>query len=186
MGIKPYLISAFSRQGILTAKAFLLYPCRGAHPSPKSGLSLLLSGPSPTAFPWTTRASALLIPLPVFQKGCFLWPPGHCSCCPLCLECPSPSPFLPLANATLSLTVMAWVTWAGCCSFFSSSMLPLLPLCPPTGPMVKLGYRFVSLPVPWSGCLGGSSMEHSAQPGTYQHPAQPRPTSSPCVLRSWI
>lgn len=109
-----------------------------------------------------------------------------CSCCPLCLECPSPSPFLPLANATLSLTVMAWVTWAGCCSFFSSSMLPLLPLCPPTGPMVKLGYWFVSLPVPWSGCLGGSSMEHSAQPGTYQHPAQPRPTSSPCVLRSWI
>lgn len=180
MGIKPYWISAFSRQCILTPKAFLLCPCRGAHPSPKSGLSLLLSGPSPTTFPWTTRASALLILLPVFEKGCFLWLPGHCSCCSLCLESPSFSPFLPLANAALPSTVMAWVPWAVCCSFSSSSssMLPLLPLYPPTGPVVKLGYWFVSLPVTWSGWLGGSSTEHSAQPGMYQ----PRPNPDPPPL----
>lgn len=55
-------------------------PAEGLIP-PLSLASLLLSGPSPTTFPQTTRASALLITLSVFQKGCVLLPPGHCSCC---------------------------------------------------------------------------------------------------------
>lgn len=99
MGIKPYWISAFSRQGILTAKAFLLYPCRGAHPSPKSGLSLLLSGPSPTAFPWTqgfspsnstssfpkgmfslaSRTLLMLSPLPGMPFPFPFFTPGQCN-----------------------------------------------------------------------------------------------------------
>lgn len=62
---------------------------------------------------------------------------------------PFPFPFFTtLAKSALPPAVMAWVPWAWCHSF--SSMFSLLPLYPPSGPVVNLGYWFVSLPVAWS------------------------------------
>lgn len=123
-------------------------PAEGLIPS-LSLASLLLSGPSPTTFPQTTRASALLTTLSVFQKGCVLLPPGHCSCCSSAWNALL---FLILANLALASAEAAWSLGP----LDGVLFLPLLgaPCASPVSPIKVHGqaaYRFVSLLMAWSG-----------------------------------